>query len=149
MNIYAMKKPKRINAVSVTVTIIVLIIAYLLWFAIPVWWPSFQMGGIMQTGCNEAYRILDDEELVKKLVQNAKRTGLRITADNFRFTRVKFTPDELTARKQKSDGYQAQRGKLCVIEFYYEDDYKWPLIGKTTHIVFEKKVEGDLTQVEW
>ncbi len=149
MSIYAMKKPKRINAVSVSITLIFLLIGYLLWFAIPVYWPNFQMGGIMKSACNDAYRMTDDEEVMKKLVKSSQRTGLRLTKDNFRFTRVEYTPEERAERKLAADSYQAKRGKTCIIEFYFEKDYKWPLIDATTHIVFEKQVEGDLTQVEW
>ena len=149
MNIYLMKKPKRINSVSVSVTLIAIAIGYLLWFVIPTYWPSFQMGGIMRGICHDAYRELDNEKLVTKLVQDGMRTGLKITKENFRFSRIPYTMEELTERKLPHDSYQAKRGKTCLIEFYYEDDFPWPLIGETTRITFEKRVEEPLVQIEY
>lgn len=149
MNIYAMKKPKRINSVSITVTLIVLVVGYLLWFLVPVYWPSFQMGGIMRGICNDAYRELDNKKLLDKLVESSRRTGLKITKENFRLTRVPYTPQELVALKQKSDGYWARRGKECVLEFYYEDAYPWPLIDKKTTFVFDKTISNTLEHVEY
>lgn len=149
MSIYAMKKPKRINSVSVSITLIALVFGYFGWFLIPVYWPNFQIGGVMRAACADAYRLPDDKQIMKKLVADSRRSGLRLTEDNFRFTRVPYTPEELTERKIDSNSNVAKRGKECILEFYYEDDYEWPLIGKKSTFTFEKTIKGDLTQVEW
>ncbi len=149
MNIYAMKKPKRINSVSITVTLVILVVGYLGWFIIPTWWPSFQMGGIMRGACNDAYRMTNDEKLMTKLVKDSRRTGLKITKENFRFTRIKYTAEELNELNYPSGSTPDVRGKRCVIEFYYEDDYMWPLINKPQRIVFEKRIEAPLEQIKY
>lgn len=149
MNIYLMKKPKRINSVSVTVTLVVLAIGYLLWFVIPTYWPSFQMGGIMKGACHDAYRIINNEKLMKKLLEDSRRTGLRITRENFKLTRVPYTAEDRANKNIPSGSYPDKRGKACQLEFYYEDDFPWPLIGKTTRITFHKFVETPLEQVKY
>lgn len=153
MNIYLMKKPKRFNAVSVTIGIIAIVGGYLAWFAIPAYWPIFQLTGIMRTACSEAYREFDDRKVVEKMLKNARRTRLKLTKENFDFQRVKFTPDELLEfTRGKPDSVRQtldRRGYACKIALYYEDDYPWPLIGKTARLTFTPQIEGTLETVTW
>lgn len=152
MNIYMMKKPKKINSVSVTLALIGLVLAYAGWFLVPAFWPIFQLTGVMRSTCNTAYRELNDEKVMAELLKQAKRTGLKLTKDNFRFTREPYTVEELEAARQKHSGSEEllqKRGKACVLEMRYVDDYTWPLIGKTTTIPFEREVRVDLKTVEW
>ena len=113
MNIYLMKKPKRINSVSVTLFFGTLLIVYVCYWWIPILWPLFQMTGIMKTACNEAYRNVDDKLVMKKMLVDAQRTKLKIDENNFRFRRIMFTPEELVAMKLSDDNFVAQRGKRC------------------------------------
>lgn len=131
MNIYAMKKPKKLNAVSVTIGILVIVFGYLTWFLLPVYWPFFQMSGIMRTACIRAFHDKDDKKLLKKMVDEAGRTGLKVTADNFRFTRILYDDAELVGNPIKE--MLRRRGKSCRVEFVHEHDYKIPLTGKTWH----------------
>jgi hypothetical protein len=153
VNIYLMKKPKRVNAVSVTITIIALIIAYTGWFLVPAFWPIFQVTGMMRGACNDAYKIYDDEKVMAKLMKEVPRAKLRMTKENFRLTRVPYTEEELDAavkdKGEKVREFYQKRGKTCVLEMIYKDSYEWPLIGKTTDFTFERKVETELEQVQW
>lgn len=150
MSIYLQKKPKRINSVSVTLTLIVIGGGYLLWFWIPAYWPIFQLTGIMRGACNDAYHETNNEKVIEQLVVEARRTRLKISKDNFRMDRARYTDDELRKLPggNRNDRW-ARRGKTCIIEMHYEDDYVWPLIGKTQHLVFEKRIETELTPVTW
>ena len=42
-----------------------------------------------------------------------------------------------------------KRGKACVIELYYVDNFSWPLIGQTTELTFERDVRVPLDPVKW
>lgn len=152
MNIYAMKKPKRINAVSITFFILALGVGYLGWAFIPIYWPVFQLSGIMRGVCNDAYRVHDDKQLMEKLLKDSRRTGLRVSQDNFRLTRLPYSEDELIAL---SNGRQAmrnmliKRGKQCMLEMHYEDDFALPLLDKKLHIPFDKTVVQTLEQIDY
>lgn len=147
-----MKKPKRLNAVSLTLMGLVVVFAYVIWFLVPAFWPIFQLTGIMKGACNEAYRESDDRKVMAKLLMEAKRTRLPLTEDNFRLTRVPYTDDEIATLSNGEQGMidmLQRRGKECVLELYYEDDYEWPLIGKTKHFTFEREVRTPLEVVKW
>ena len=150
MNVYLMKKPKKLNAVSVTLGVMALVFAYACWFLVPMFWPIFQLTGMMRGACNDAYRQPNDERVLKKLLSDSVRTKLKLTKENFRLTRVPYSADELQKQERASVREMMQkRGKTCVIEMHYEDDYAFPLIGKSTHMVFDRTVEVDLEQVKW
>ncbi len=151
MNIYLQKKQKKLNSVSVTIGLTAALIGYLLWFAVPTYWPIFRMSGIMKGICSEAFKIHDEERLIRKLLVESKRTKLKLTKDNFRLSRTPYTPEELQAKSkdQKNWGLLRKQGKECVLDFYYEDDYEWPLIGAKTHLVFEKQVVEPMEAVTW
>jgi hypothetical protein len=152
VNIYAMKKPKRLNAVSVTLAGIVLVLAYVIWFLVPAFWPIFQLTGIMRGACNDAYRVLDDEKVMEKMLRDAKRTKLRLSLDNFRLTRIPYTEEEMAALTKDNPTARdllQKRGKECVIELRYQDQYEWPLIGQTTAFTFEREVRAPLETIKW
>lgn len=150
MNIYLAKKPKRINSVSISVAIVLVIIGYIVWFVVPAWWPVFQLTGIMHGICNDAYRVHDDRVLMERLLEQGRRTGLDLSEDNFRLTRVPYAEEVIGAEENPNvRKLMRQRGKECVLEMHYEDDFAWPLIGKTTHISFDREVTKSLKQVEY
>lgn len=158
MNIYAPKKPKRINSVSVTIALFLLVFGYLGWAFGPILWSVFQLEGMARAACNHAYRELDDEAVIAGLVRDSARTGLRLTAENFRMTRVPYEEAELREETASigSDQQRAQRarflrerGKTCVIEYYYRDQYPLPLIGQTIELTFNDEVRGSLETVTW
>lgn len=158
MNIYAPKKPKRINSVSVTVALFVLVLGYLGWAFGPILWSVFQLEGIARAACNEAYRQLDNDEVIAKLVRDSSRTGLRLTAQNFRMTRLPYDEEELREQtavikdsqsRAKQVAYLQQRGKTCVIEYYHRDRYPLPLVGKSIELTFNDEVRGSLETVSW
>ncbi|MCB9654219.1 MAG: hypothetical protein H6729_08845 [Deltaproteobacteria bacterium] len=147
MNIYLQKKPRRINSFSVTLALIVLVAGYAGYFYLPLWWPVFQLTGIMRGICNEAYRNVNDEDLMKKLMAESKRVRLPgLTAENFEFTRVPYEQEELASAK----GLRPElRGKRCELYLSYERTATWPLLGKTSTFHFEREVVSDLSFVDW
>ncbi|MCA9549042.1 MAG: hypothetical protein KC933_03335 [Myxococcales bacterium] len=151
MSIYAMKKPKRVNSVSIALFIGLVLIGYLVYAFLPIYWPIFQLGGMMQTACNEAYRQLDNELVVEGLVKNAKRTGLPLTKDNFRMTRLPYSDEELM-KFQGNTGVQEtmrKRGKECLVEMRYRGSYTLPF----TNFTFTKEWSGEkrapLELIKW
>lgn len=152
MSIYAMKKPKRINSVSISFFFLALVLGYVGWAAVEIYWPIFQLSGIMRGACNDAYRVHDDKKVMAKLLKDARRTGLPLTKDNFRFTRVQFTDEELLAMTKGNAKHRAslvKRGKSCLLEMRYEDDFALPLLDKKLHIPFEKRVTASLELVKY
>ncbi|MEM7676978.1 MAG: hypothetical protein AAF449_13320 [Myxococcota bacterium] len=148
MNIYAPKKPKKINSVSVTMFFGTIILGYLLYWWVPILWPIFQMTGIMRTACNEAYRQIDDTKVMNKLLSEAQRTGLPVSEDNFRFRRIPYEPQELEQFVNKT-GYIERRGKTCEIDFRYIGTYSIPFTGKTMQLQFDRTVDAPLTPVKY
>ena len=124
MNIYLMKKPKKINTFSVTLFLIIVIGGYLGWFFLPAWLPIFKLKGIMRGTCYDMYRIFDNEKLEKALVKNAKRVGLKVTNENFQLLREPYTDQELLDLKVTAQMRMTmtRRGKNCRIRFRYTDN---------------------------
>src|SRR5688500_16366092 len=117
-----MKKPKRLNTVSVTLLLLGAVLAYVIWFLVPAFWPIFQLTGIMRGACNNAYREYDDKKVISVLLRDARRTKLRVTEDNFRLTRLPYTEEELAVlSKGQQTGMDLlrRRGKECVLEMRY------------------------------
>lgn len=149
MNIYLMKKPKRINSVSVTLFLLMVAGAYLGWTFVPVYWPVFQMTGIMRGVCNTAYRERNDDKLLDILVKEGRRTRLRLSKENFAVERVPYTEEELLAAPEGPRKVMADRGKTCVISFHYEDEYTWPILEKRAPLIIDRTIETPLEQVSW
>ncbi|MBK6689938.1 MAG: hypothetical protein IPG45_36065 [Deltaproteobacteria bacterium] len=149
MNIYLMKKPKRINSVSVTLFVMAAGLGYLGWALIPIYWPVFQMDGIMRGACNDAYRERNDSVLVNRLVSQGRRTKLRLSPENFSLQRVPYSDEELMAMPEGPRRVNEERGKMCLITFHYEDTYTWPIIERKQLFVFDRVVEAPLETVSW
>ncbi len=149
MNIYMMKKPKRINSVTVTMAVGLLVIGYLLYWWIPILWPIFQMTGIMKSACNAAYKDFDDERVMAGLIKDARRTRLRISEDNFRFRRVRYALAEVQGMGIEDNSFFARRGKHCEIDFRYTDTYPIPFLGKSIELTFDRTVDQPLTTVKY
>lgn len=149
--IYEMKKPARINSFSVTLTLIVATLAYAGYFFIPVWWPVFQVTGIMRGICNDAYHTFENEKLMEKLLKETKRTGLYLTSDNFVLERVPYTEEDYQAQNidySKRPAYE-RRGKLCRLTLTYTSKARWPFLEKVTDIPWNRSIETDLSIIKW
>lgn len=152
-----MKKPKRFNSVSVSLLVIALVLAYLAWAFVPIYWPIFQLQGIVRGACNEAYKKYDNDEVLRWLLTESRRTGLRLTKDNFRMHREPHTEEELTQMVQKAPSNRqsqlrdmfTRRGKTCVISYRYKDTYTLPLFGTEVPLTFENTVKGTLETVTY
>lgn len=149
MSIYEIKKPKRINSVSVTFFFVALVVAYTCWAIIPMFWPVFQLTGIMRGACNDAYRTSDNEVIIKKLIKDSSRTGLRLSPNNFRMSREPYSKEELKGKSEDTKIRFQKRGKVCVIEMHYEDDFTLPLLNKTVHVPFDRTVTAPLELVDY
>jgi hypothetical protein len=149
VGVYEMKKPKRINSFSVTLFFVTVTVAYLGYWYLPEWWPMFQLTGIMRGICNDAYRTYEDEKLVDKLLKESKRTGLRLTKENFLLERVKYTAQEMNNFDQNQQLTFGQRGKKCILYVKYHKRSPLPFIGKEVPLSWEKSVETDLSTVKY
>jgi hypothetical protein len=148
VNIYAMKKPRRINSVSVGLTLIGLFLAYAVWAFVPVMWPLWQMAGILRTGCAKAYSIADDEQVMKFVLKDSRRTKLQVTEDNLRFVRVPYPEEELLDFDATRRDLLARTGRECRFHFRYVDEYELPLLGWRYELPYETTVTLDLRRDE-
>lgn len=149
MNIYLMKKPKRVNSVSVTLFVMAAVTAYLGWALIPIYWPVFQLTGIMRGVCNAAYREKNNDLLIEQVVKEGRRTGLRLSKENFSFERIPYSEEELLSAPEGLRFLLGERGKFCVLSFHYEDNYVLPLIERNQRFVFDRTIKTELEQVSW
>ena len=149
--IYEMKKPSRFNAFSVSLVLVAIALAYFLYFFIPVWWPVFQLTGIMKGICNDAYHTHDDRKLMEKLLKESKRTNLRLTEDNFLLERDQYTADELNAATPSDSGriLLQKRGKVCRISLGYVSQAKLPFTQKVIEIPWNRTIETDLAVIKY
>src|SRR5438067_2513029 len=145
--IYEMKKPKKINSFSITIFLLVVTLGYFGYFIIPVWWPIFQETGIMKGVCNDMYREYSNDKLMKKLLKETARTGLKVTKENFLLQRVPYAADELFNLDKAVVELRTQRGKECRLSFSYVSDAQWPFLGKSTPIEWNRSVKTDLKVV--
>jgi hypothetical protein len=148
VGIYEIKKPKKINSFSVTIFLIVTIGGYLGYWYIPIWWPIFQVSGIMSGICNDAYREMNNEKLVDKLMKETKRTGLALTKENFTFERIPYLPQEMPNDAASRDTL-GRRGKACRLTFNYGKRYELPFIGKSVPLSWTKQVYTDLGVIKY
>ncbi len=133
MTVHRYKKPSAINSVSVSMLLGLALLVYAGSVLIPIVWPVLQLGGIMRSVCNQAYRLPDDEALRQRLLKEATRTGLPVTAKNFELVRVKYSPAELQALARGNEALRRQleqRGQEFIIRFDLEAEYRLPVIDK-------------------
>jgi hypothetical protein len=149
MGIYEIKKPKKINSFSVTLFLIVVTVGYLGYWYLPIWWPVFQITGIMKGICNDAYRNPNNDELLDKLVKETKRTGLNLTKENFSIYRSPYPEGELPKEPGTRENF-IKRGKTCELTFSYGKPYELPLTGgKVVNLAWEKTIVTDLSVVHY
>ncbi len=147
-----MKKPRRINTVSVAFVVAALLVGYAAYAFIPIYWPIFQMEGIIRGICNDAYRELNNDRLMDKLLAETKRTGLKLSKDNFRMKRIPYDQhelDKLGIGDAAAPTLVEQRGKAFEIAYRYRDTYSLPLIGQTLTLTFEDTLSTSLETVQY
>lgn len=147
MSVYLHKRPRRLNSVSLTFIAVFAVLGYFAWCFVPIYWPIFQLTGIMRSTCNEAYRNSDNKALMEKLLRDARRTGLRLSKDNFLLTREMYTPEELVDENPRWRDVLSRRGKSCELKMIYVTPVDFPLIGYRTEWTFRKTVRQDLPRV--
>ncbi len=133
MTVLRYKKPSAINSVSISMLLGLGLAVYAGSVLIPIVWPVLQLGGIMRSVCNQAYRNPDDEALRQRLLKDAARTGLPVTAKSFELVRVKYSPAELQALARGNEDLRRQlekRGQEFIIRLDLEAEYRLPLIGR-------------------
>lgn len=139
-----MKKPKRINSVSVSLFVLFVLFVYVVWAIVPAMWPLWQMSGMMRTACAVAYREPTEDAVLDALLKEARRSSLEVTKENFIFERVPYSDDELLKVAEAVRPKRLAVGKECRIRFRYVDDYALPLIGTTVRFPYESTVVFDL-----
>lgn len=149
MSIHTPKKPRRINTVSVTLTLILAVGGYFGWFYLPHWFAVWRLTGAMMSIGRSAYREFDNEKLMEKLLVEGRRNGLQVSRDNFAMEREAYTEDELINATDLWRRVARQRGKRITISFATTINAKWPLIDKVTPLYFENVREVDLSTDSW
>jgi hypothetical protein len=151
VGIYEIKKPKKINAFSVSIFLVAATVVYLLYVFIPAWWPVFQETGIMKGVCNDAYRQYADEILIQKLLKESVRTKLGLTKDNFVLERVQYTEEEMSTMGLTEDQkiLYRKRGKECRLTLNYTSTLLFPGISKTMPLTWSRTISTDLAVVQY
>ena len=144
MNIYAMKRPRRMNAVSAGLTILLLAAVYAGWALLPVLWPLWQISGMMRTACAQAYRTTDNGEVIAYLMKEVQRSPLAVNEDNFRLERKPYAEDELLNLAPDARRKRRAQGRTCVLRFRYVDRYRLPILGTMYRMPYEASVRLDL-----
>lgn len=155
MGRYDPKKPSAFNVVNALIVLVVGTLGYLGWFYVPHWWPVWQLTGIMRGVANEAYREYNNDKLLDKLLKESKRTGLKLTAENFTIERRAYTPEEMVEALKGGQMSEAarllfeQRGKAITIYFENTVSAQWPLRESKRPLTFRRTVTVDLSIIEW
>jgi len=155
MGVYDPKKPKAMNAVSVTGALVVLVLGYLAYVLVPPYWQIFQLQGILKSACNEAYQQWSDEKVMDYLMRQVPRTRLPLSKDNFRFTRIPYTAEERREEfgERANDPQIVQlaetRGATCVMEYRYARTIHFPLIEQELPVVHQGEVRASLKTVRY
>ena len=155
MGVYDPKKPKVINAVSVTGALALLVVGYLAYVLVPPYWQIFQLQGILKSACNEAYREWNDEKVVDYLMRQVPRTGLPLSKDNFRFNRIPYTAEERVEEfgERANDPQIIQltedRGATCVFAYRYARSIHFPIIDQDLPVVHQGEVSASLKTVRY
>lgn len=146
MNVYAMKKPSKINGVTVVMFLLLTGFIYGVWTFIPVIWPLWQVTNEMRVACASAMRTDDDEEVIKLLLKNTQRTRLKLSADNFQLTRIPYEPEELESKSPEAADRFRKIGRECLLEFYYDDTYLMPIIKREFRMPYQSEIRLDLVK---
>lgn len=155
MGQYDPKKPSAFNVVNVILVLVLGTVGYLGWFYVPHWWPVWQLTGIMRGVGNDAYREYNNDKLLEKLLKESKRTGLKLTAQNFTIERRAYTPEEMAEALKGTNMSDAarllfeQRGKAITLYFEYNVNARWPLRETSRPLTFRRTVTVDLSIIQW
>lgn len=137
-----MKKPKRVNSVSVGLALIAVVLGYAGYAFLPVMWPLWRITGIMRSTCSQGYsNTLDDRALLERMVRETRRTGLRLTLDNFRFERIPYDEETLLRMSERKRALAMKRGRGCRLRFRYASDYALPIVDVPYHLPYEATVD--------
>lgn len=150
MGQYDPKLPKKWNAVSVSLVLGLIAGAYLGWFYLPHWYPTFRLTTMMKGACNKAYRIYNNDAVLNELVAEAQSLNFNIEKGDFEVERVEWAGEEIMAEEKDTlRDMMRKRGKSFRISFHKEIEAKWPLMDKWTVLVFDNEVETSLEKVTW
>lgn len=144
-----MKKPRAFNSLTVTLILLVAGLVYAGYWIVPVWWPVFQLTGIMRGICNDAYHQRDNEILIEKLLKEGARTGLILSKENFQLERVAYSEEEIQKFDEQARPLMISRGKECVLRLIYVSNAKWPFLDKSTKITWRRSISTDLGIVKY
>ena len=149
MSVYELKKPRFFNSFTNTLLVLALTLGYLGYWFMPHWWPIFQLTGIMRGACNNMYREYDDKKVLEGLLRESKRTGLKLTKDNFLLERVLYDHEEIATQPPHAKDQLQRRGKSCRIQMIYVVDSVLPFINKTKTLEFRRDITGDLAVIQY
>jgi hypothetical protein len=151
MSIYAPKKPSKFNRLNFTIAAVFLVLGYFGWWYLPAFYKVWTVTGAMASESNAAYRTLDDNKLVERLVAAARRVGLNtVGPDNFAIQRDPPTDAQLSmATNDASRELLKKRGSAITIVFAVTLDLPWPLIGGSVQMDFERVRTAEMTALKY
>ncbi len=151
MSIYAPKKPSKFNRLNFSIAAVFLVLVYFGAWCGPAFYQVWTVTGSMAAECNAAYRELDDQKLVERLVAAARRVGLRtVGPDNFAVQREPPTEAQLAAASSdKGRELMNKRGSAITIAFAVTLDLPWPLIGGSVQMDFERVRTAEMTALKY
>jgi hypothetical protein len=152
LSLYAPKKPKKINAVSVTLTLLLGTLGYLGWWYLPHWFVAWQMSNAALNVGRKGYRETDDNKLLDALLKEAQRIGMKgVSKENFSIWREPY-PDydpELQGKRPEAIEVFQKRGKFIHVSYAWTVNAQWPLLDDSTPLTFEKERIVDLATIKW
>ena len=147
MSIYAPKKPSKFNRLNFTIAAVFLVLGYFGWWYLPAFYKVWTVTGAMASESNAAYRTLDDNKLVERLVAAARRVGLNtVGPHNFAIQRDPPTDAQLSkASNDASRELLKKRGSAITIVFAVTLDLPWPLFGGSVQMDVERVRTAEMT----
>ena len=149
MSVYAPKTPSKLNAFNAFLVGGGLVLGCLGWWFLPHFYAVFQETGIMRGTCYEAYREVDNERLLTKLLADSRRTGLILTRDNFQLEREPYPPGKLTGKTESQREILEKRGYKFHVRMIYVANAQWPLTEKFSKITFRRTQSTELETITW
>lgn len=151
MSIYAPKKPSKFNRLNFSIAAVFLVLGYFGVWYLPTAYQVWTVTGAMASECNAAYRTLDNEKLVSRLVAAARRVGLTtVGPDNFAVQRDPPTDAQMAATTNDANRELLnKRGSAITIVFAVTLDLPWPLFGGSVQMDFERVRTAEMTALKY
>ena len=130
--------PKRINAVSVTMVLILAAVAYLGWRFAPVYFDAWTVEHTLREAANETYRVA-------RIAEPARSQQLKVIVDKARADIVRLANVDDPDLNVSLD----LDGDVVAVAADYTVIVTHPYINKKTVLHFHKREKTSIKRVEW